>query len=80
MRFPNGGTLQVAKRLLNYAYTDLHRGSVQRLEEEAGRDDTWEVSPPNLVLEPRTNGSLDCRARDCLTEVLGSRSEKIGEK
>ena len=45
VRFPSEGTLQVDRRLLNYASTDLYRGSAQHLQEDAGRDDAWEASP-----------------------------------
>ena len=44
VRFPSEGTLQVDKRLLNYASTDLYGGSAQHLQEDAGRDDAWEAS------------------------------------
>ena len=45
VRFASGGTLQVDRRLLNYASTDLYKRSAQHLQEDAGRDDTWEASP-----------------------------------
>ena len=45
VRFASGGTLQVDRRLLNYASTDLYKRSAQHLQEDAGRDDAWEASP-----------------------------------
>ena len=45
VRFPSEGTLQVDRRLLNYASTDLYKRSAQHLQEDAGRDDAWEASP-----------------------------------
>ena len=44
-RFPSEGTLQVDRRLLNYASTDLYKGFAQHLQEDAGRDSAWEASP-----------------------------------
>ena len=45
VHFPSEGTMQVTKRLLNYASTDLYRGSAQHLQEDTRWDDAWEASP-----------------------------------
>ena len=57
VRFASGGTLQVDRRLLNYASTDLYKRSAQHLQEDAGWDDAWEASPTAPVEGFFANGT-----------------------
>ena len=78
--FPMEDTYKLSKESLYRSSIDLPRGSALRLQEDAGRDDTWEAAPTNLFSELRIDSNLECRVRGRLTKVLGKIGEKTIEK